>query len=232
MPNPPDIRILSIDTATRRGSVALQAGSDTAAELRLSSLETHSARLLRSIEYLLEATGWAMGDLGLVASGIGPGSFTGIRIGVSTGMGLAQTLRIPFVGISAFDSLSARFSFLDRPLGIVLDAQRGQVYFGEYDYPLGRPKCVVAPSLWEPEELARRLARRRVYLVGDGLYRVAQVASGGVEWPRVAESELFLARDIARLALKRTRAWRRDSFVSAEPLYIRPPDALKPKARA
>ncbi len=93
MANSPTLKVLSIDTATRRGSVALHAGADLAAELRLSSFETHSARLLRSVEYLLDVAGWTAHDLGLVAAGIGPGSFTGIRIGVSTALGLAQSLR-------------------------------------------------------------------------------------------------------------------------------------------
>jgi tRNA threonylcarbamoyladenosine biosynthesis protein TsaB len=231
MPNSPDLRVLSVDTCTRRGSVALQSGAETAAELRLSSLETHSARLLRSIEFLLEAAGWTMGDLGLIAAGIGPGSFTGIRIGVSTAMGLAQTLKIPFAGISAFDGLAARFSFLEDPLGIVLDAQRGQVYFGQYEFESGRANCTLRPSLLDPDVLVRRLARRRIYLAGDGLDRLHTLISGRTSWPRVADAEPFLACDIGRLALKRPRSWRRGDFIAAEPLYIRPPDAVKPKPR-
>lgn len=231
MPNSPILRALSIDTCTRRGSVALHEGPDTAAELRLSSLETHSARLLRSIEFLLEATGWAMGDLGLIAAGIGPGSFTGIRIGVSTAIGLAQTLKIPFAGISAFDALAARLAFLDSLVGIVLDAQRGQVYFGEYQNKGGKAKCTVRPSLWEPDTLIRRVARRRIYLAGDGIDRLRELLPRGASWPRIADAQPFLARDIGRVALKRPKSWRRGDFVAAEPLYIRPPDALKPKPR-
>lgn len=230
MPNPPTIKVLSMDTATRRGSVALQAGAEIAAELRLSSFETHSARLLKTVEYLLDVAGWTPRDLGLIAAGLGPGSFTGIRIGVSTAMGLAQTLGIPFAGISGFDSLAARFAFLAAPLGVVLDAQRAQVYFAEYDYASGRPKCVVQPSLWDPAQLEPCLRHRRIYLVGDGIGRLGFPANGK-GWPRVADAEPFLARDIGRLALSRKRSWRSGSFVAAEPLYIRPPDATKARPR-
>src|SRR5262245_54040453 len=71
------LKILALDTSTARGSVALLDDRSVAAEFRLHSLETHSARLLRSIDFLLSSAGWQLSDLDLVASGIGPGSFTG-----------------------------------------------------------------------------------------------------------------------------------------------------------
>ena len=80
MPQKQALKILSMDTSTRRGSVALLDGEEVIGELRLASIETHSARLLKSIDFLLETAGWRLGDLNLVAAGIGPGSFTGIRI--------------------------------------------------------------------------------------------------------------------------------------------------------
>ena len=221
------MKILALDTSTSRGSVGLLSGNEIAAELRVSSLETHSARLLRSIEFLLQTAGWVLRDLHLIAACIGPGSFTGIRIGVSTALGLAQTLRLPFAPVSAFEALASRYTFLQQNLGVVLDAQRAQVYFAEYELSGAGLHCVRRPALWDPLELAGRIRKRHLYLVGDGTEYVLESARRAGSWPRVIESDLFLAGDIGRVGLARKRTWRRGEFLSAEPMYIRPPDAVK-----
>jgi tRNA threonylcarbamoyladenosine biosynthesis protein TsaB len=231
MPVKPPVKVLAIDTSTRRGSVALLAGPEVAGELRLASPETHSARLLRSVEFLLQMTGWELGDLNLIAAGIGPGSFTGIRIGVSTALGLAQTLRLPFAGVSGLDALAAPARWLQEPVGVVVDAQRSQVYFAEYRRGGKSPRGFEIPALWNPEQLARRLKNRRLYLVGDGAPRVLEflrISAGG--WPRRIEVDLFIASGVGRLALESRRSWRRGDFLRAEPLYIRSPDALRPRS--
>jgi len=89
-------RILAFDTSSVRGSIALLEGTALRAELKLCRLQNHSTNLIRSIDFLLNGLGWTLEELDLVASGIGPGSFTGIRIGISTGLGIAQSLSIPF----------------------------------------------------------------------------------------------------------------------------------------
>jgi tRNA threonylcarbamoyladenosine biosynthesis protein TsaB len=231
MPEKPPLKVLAIDTSSRRGSVALLAGPEVAGELRLASPETHSARLLRSIEFLLQMTGWAAADLNLIAAGIGPGSFTGIRIGVSTALGLAQTLHLPFAGISGLDALAAQARTLHECIGVVVDAQRSQVYFAEYRRFGKLPRSLEKPGLWNPEQLARRLRKRRMYLVGDGVTRVLDpmsVSAGG--WPRRIDVDLFLASGVGRLALESRRSWHGGDFLRAEPLYIRPPDALRSRS--
>ncbi|MBM3791217.1 MAG: tRNA (adenosine(37)-N6)-threonylcarbamoyltransferase complex dimerization subunit type 1 TsaB, partial [Acidobacteria bacterium] len=132
MPADMPIRILALDTATPHGSVALLEGREVCAELRLFSLETHSQRLLGTIEYLLQVTGWGLDEVGLVAAGIGPGSFTGIRIGVATALGLAQGKGIPFAAVSGMDATAHGAATTDGRLGVVIDARRSQVYYAEY----------------------------------------------------------------------------------------------------
>ncbi|NWG12203.1 MAG: tRNA (adenosine(37)-N6)-threonylcarbamoyltransferase complex dimerization subunit type 1 TsaB [Acidobacteria bacterium] len=226
------IKVLSLDTSTSRGSCALLVGREVVAELRLLSLETHSARLLKSIEFLMAGVGWRLTDLGLVAAGIGPGSFTGIRIGVSTGLGLAQVLSLPLAGISGLDALAHRDGLPEGRLGIVMDAQRSQLYYAEYLRTSGRIRMQRAPSLWNPEEWRRQVKCRGLFLAGDGIMRY-RTELGGSEtgWPRYVHTELFLAGDIGKLALARRRCWKRGEFLQAEPLYIRPPDAMRSRER-
>ena len=228
--NVPDslAKVLSIDTSTARGSCALLQGREVIAELRLLSLETHSVRLLRSIEFLLAAAGWQLTDLGLVAAGIGPGSFTGIRIGVSTGLGLAQVLSLPFAAISGPDALAHRDGLPDGRLGVVMDAQRSQIYYAEYLRVSRRVRRERFPFLCHPDDWRRQVNRRGLFVVGDAISRY-RTELGGSEtgWPRYIDTDLFLAGDIGKLALARRRYWRRGEFIQAEPLYIRPPDARR-----
>jgi tRNA threonylcarbamoyladenosine biosynthesis protein TsaB len=225
---PANLRVLAVDTSTARGSVCLLEGGDLAAELRLHSLETHSARLLRSIDFLLGSVGWELAGTGLVAAAIGPGSFTGIRIGVSTALGLAQVLSLPFAGISGLDAMASQIGLPDGRIGVVMDAQRSQVYYGEYRRSLHSLRRCGRPILCGPEELRKRLNPQNLYLVGDGVLRYRrELGASGDGWPRLVETDLFLSASVARLALARRRWWRRGEYLQSEPLYIRPPDAKR-----
>ncbi len=232
---PPDksIRVLSIDTSSSRGSVALMRAAELVAELRLLSQETHSGRLLNSVEFLLSLSGWYLRDVQLIAVGIGPGSFTGIRIGVSTALGLAQTLSCPMAAVSGLEALAHESAFVKGRIGIVMDAQRSQVYYAEYlAGATGRLRLVQKPGVWFPRDLDRALGRRRLYVTGDGAERYWKelgMSESGLR--RFLKKDLFLAPGIARLALRRKRSWRRGEFLTAEPLYIRPPDALRKSGR-
>lgn len=225
------MRILSLDTSTVRGSVALLDGPVVRAELRLASMETHAARLLRSIEFLMGSAGWDLSDLELIAAGIGPGSFTGIRIGLSTALGLAQTLKIPFAGVSGLDALAYSHINMEKRIGIVLDAQRRQVYYAEYTSQKGGIKSVGAPGLWFPEQLKVRLAGRHIRLIGDGAQKYASELGLASRVREVVDPAPFLAGPVGRLAFVRRRSWRLKEFYTCEPLYIRPPDARKPNVR-
>jgi len=212
--------------------VALLEGRELVAELRLLSLETHSARLLGSIEFLLKSAGWELGDLGLIAAGIGPGSFTGIRIGVATAIGLAQTLKIPFLGISGLDALARQLPNTEGKIGVVMDAQRGQVYYAEYRCCRGKVARLGKPALLNPLALSNKLRRSHICVLGDGALRYTrELEIPKTGWPRLANVDLFLAAALGRLALERKQFWRCGEFIAAEPLYIRPPDAQKRKVK-
>lgn len=224
------MKVLALDTASVRGSVALLEGPEIAAQMQLLSLETHSARLLSSLDFLMKSAAWSLGDIGLVVAGMGPGSFTGIRIGVSTAVGLARTLSIPFAGVSGLDACAHLLRDHDGRIAVVLDAQRAQVYYAEYSCRHGRIKRAGKPALLAPGDLqfGGRSARR--FLIGDGAVRyAAELGINADGWPRLVEADLFLAASMGRLALARKRSWRCGESICPRPLYIRPPDAQKRK---
>jgi tRNA threonylcarbamoyladenosine biosynthesis protein TsaB len=232
MPVNAELKILSFDTSSVRGSVALLEGADTRAELRLHSLQTHSALLLSSVDFLLGRIGWKLADLNLVAAGMGPGSFTGIRIGVATALGLAQSLSIPFAGVSGLDAMVHQYTFPDGRIGALLDAHRSQVYFGEYVSRNGRIRRAGESRLLYVSDLEQELADRHLYIVGDlAACRPSGPGRKVSGWPRPVFVDLFLAAGIGRLAFSRKQTWRSGDSMFAEPTYIRPPDALAKKGR-
>jgi tRNA threonylcarbamoyladenosine biosynthesis protein TsaB len=235
------MKILALDTSSPRGSIALLEDDELTAELRLTSSDTHSARLLSGVEYLLSAAGWKLEECGLIAAGIGPGSFTGIRIGVATALGLAQSIGCALAPVSGLDALASAVARLlaepDREgpaIAIAMDASRGQIYYAEYRVRRGRLHAAVRPSLRSPDLARATMGNRRMLVAGDGAVCYAAelgIARGGGR-RRLVSLDLFLACPVGRLALSRKRSWVRGEYLAAEPLYIRPPDALVKRARA
>ena len=231
MPRTESRKILAFDTSSSHGSIALLSGSEIQAELKLRRLQNHSANLIRSIHFLLGSLNWNLGDLDLIATGIGPGSFTGIRIGIATGIGMAQSLSLPFVGISGLEALGFQSSSVEGSIVVLLNAHREQIYYAEYQNDKGRMKVSRKPSLIFISELPLLLKKRKVYLTGDTeLYPVEEFKKTINAWPRVLKTEPFLAAAIGHRALTVKRRWKSGQFIQWEPLYIRPPDAIKNKS--
>jgi len=226
-------KILAFDTSSNRGSVALLQGASLCAELRSNTDAGHSALLLDAVYFLLGRAGWRLKDLTLVAVGSGPGSFTGIRIGVATGLGLAQSLGIPFVGVSGLDVLAHRAvdERADRAgrICVLLDARRNQFYFAEYEREKGKLRRIGKPALLDAADVKNH-TKDAHWITGD--LNEEQEHAIKESFPRRAHwvpVDLFLAEGIGRLGHKRKRYWRYGDFLTAEPLYIRPPDAVKNK---
>ncbi len=165
--------ILSIETATNCCSIALTSGgfSDGSLRgmLRFDSGVSHSRKLLDSIDWLLKTLEMTPADLGAIAVGTGPGSFTGLRIGMATAKGLAHGTSLPLIGISSLDSAAVSV-FSERLICVVMDARKKEVYCCFYRC---RPGQVAArcsePMVIEPERLAEEIDEP-VTMAGDGLH--------------------------------------------------------------
>jgi tRNA A37 threonylcarbamoyladenosine modification protein TsaB len=142
----------------------------------------------------------------------------------------ARSLAIPFAEISGLDALAYQVSFLNGRIGVVLDAHRSQAYYAEYIGTEGKIRMVQKSSLMDISALEHHLRDRHLYLVGDiGICRLEKSKIASSRWPRLVSTDLFLAVAIGRLALARKRQWRSGESVISEPVYVRPPDALKKK---
>ncbi len=136
--------ILALDTTSEHGSVAVRSNSQTAAEVTIHSPEGFGHLIFPAIGEALDKAGLDLTAVDCLAAASGPGSFTGVRVGLSTVKGLAEALGKPAVGASNLQALS---SFGKNPLrAVVLDARRGDVYSAVYDAQLNR----VAPETVSP----------------------------------------------------------------------------------
>ena len=120
--------VLGVDTSTMTGSVALIDGERLLGEITLNIKETHESRLMRTIDLLFNNTKMTPAEVDLYTIGVGPGSFTGLRIGIATVKALAQSSDKPLVGVSSLLALAYNFLNAESFLCPLLDARKGEVY--------------------------------------------------------------------------------------------------------
>jgi tRNA threonylcarbamoyladenosine biosynthesis protein TsaB len=164
--------ILAMDTASSCSSVALTRGSVTGgqvvASLSLNSSVTHSRRLLSAVDWLLVETGTGWQDVAGLAVSLGPGSFTGLRIGMATVKGLATAIDKPLLGVSTLDALALNCTG-ERLICAVLDARKKEVYTCFYRLDLlGVPRRYGAIRVVSPQRLAADI-NQPVLFVGDAV---------------------------------------------------------------
>ena len=167
-------RILSIETSTSICSVAIHEQGELLALAEIKEPGAHAEKLLLLVDELFEKSGLSFGDLDAVAVSQGPGSYTGLRIGVSTAKGIAYALEIPLIGINTLQAMAASQSVAPGDYVVaVLDARRKEVYtqtFGDSLQELSPIEAVVL----EEGVFGSILEKGRVYFVGDGVEKVKE----------------------------------------------------------
>ena len=164
------MKILALDSSAVVGSVALCEDTRMVAHYTLNTGNTHSQTLLPMIESVLGSAEWEIDDLDLLAVSQGPGSFTGVRIGIATVKGLAFGKNIPCAGVSTLEALAYNLRYFDGIICPVMNARRAQVYnalFACKDGVLTRLCPDRAISIAELDEQLSAM-EQPIYLVGDG----------------------------------------------------------------
>jgi tRNA threonylcarbamoyladenosine biosynthesis protein TsaB len=173
------VNIVAIESATETVGVAVRSESGIQAVFTAEGRRRHVETLAPALEHLLVQVGLAVTDVDVVAVDLGPGLFTGLRVGVAAAKGLAQALGIGIVGISSLDILTGAAMQLGLRGHILaaVDARRGEVFATVTDID-SHGQEILAPGLFAPEELAmalRELEGVPVRGVGDGVQRYAEV---------------------------------------------------------
>ncbi len=169
---------IGIDSSTEVGAIGLINDEELLAEINISLYRRHSKRLLPNIKYMLEETGFNIKDLEGIAVTVGPGSFTGLRIGLSTVKAFAQFLNIPIIGLSTLDVLAYNLHHLQAWLVPVIDARRNRVYTSLYrggnrDIKASKEwderAITVAQLLIELKKVSSISDINKFYLLGNGV---------------------------------------------------------------
>jgi tRNA threonylcarbamoyladenosine biosynthesis protein TsaB len=222
------VKILALDTATSVGSIALVDGPLIKAQHTLNISATHNQRLLPGIDRILMESGWVLNDLDALAVSLGPGSFTGLRIGLSVAKGLAWATGKPLAGVPTLDALAANVPLVPYLICPVLDARKGELYTAIYRR--GNEQMVERLSPYQaikPDELVE-LIKEKTVLVGDGLVRYGDYLSERLD-DRMLQAPPHLnivhAVSVAWLAEHRLRAGLEEDVSGCTPLYVRPSEA-------
>lgn len=221
------VKLLTIQTATPAGSVALTHGERLLGELHLDVRRTHGSWLLPAIGQLLGAAGLDAAELDAFAVTIGPGSFTGLRVGLATAKGLAIATGRPLVGVSTLQALAMQAPHAALPVCALLDARKGEVYAGLFRQDAGLPEPLAAETVAAPERVLAGLSGPTLF-VGDGaaayrplilrhLGEAARFLPAAYDPPRAAHAAVLAARCFAAGAAVPPAA--------LNPLYLRPSEA-------
>ncbi len=160
------MRVLAIDTVTEMCSVALSVDGENIEQHELA-VNRHSGIVLGMVEGLLAQAGIGLGELDLVINDVGPGSFTGIRIGMGVAQGLAYGAELPLLGVDSLASLAqGALAQSEGDIFAAIDARMGQIYHGRFRVDQGVLTCVNGLHLCHPEALEERDGS--VYAVGSG----------------------------------------------------------------
>lgn len=221
--------IIGITTATQQVSVAIGGHEGVLGQFEVSRGRRHAETLVPAIEFLCRQTDIEMNEFGAIAVDIGPGLFTGLRVGLAAGKAIAQALRVPMIGISSLDLLAFPLRYADRTIAAVVDARKGEVFYAFYRPVPGGIQRVTEPRVGTSDDLAADIMARgqNVICVGDGALRYRDDIDG--EGLHCEFAEQFLAYPSAAplVQLAHARALREDwvNPRDIQPLYLRAPDA-------
>ena len=220
--------VLAIETAGLCSSIALVSPNHCLGELSISTKGTHSKRLLNSVNWLMEQAGIDWPEIDAFAISLGPGSFTGLRIGLSTVKGLCMATDKPLVGVSSLDGLACQFPSFPQQICPLIDARKKEVYMAFYrNSKQGQLERIIDYQAITPEKLPE-LINEPTLLVGDGakLYQELLKKELG-ELVSFAPAELHFARaaSIGFLALDQLQKREFIEAATAVPIYVRASDA-------
>ena len=224
--------LLALDTSTAQVSVAFGDGGRVLGSVQLAGGRRHAEQLAPAIQYLRDQCGVTLDHLAAIAVDVGPGLFTGLRVGVTTAKVMAQALRIPVVGVPSLDLVAYPLRHSERSIVAVLDARRREVFAARYQPVPGGVQRVSDYAVHDPAELVADLVAdvaefpHGILLAGDGVARFPEVFAA-LEHAEVAGPEFSSPSVAALVALATARAEREEFEPPGElrPLYLRQSDA-------
>lgn len=217
--------ILGIETSTPQASVAIGSEQGVVASALVARGASYNEFLLPAIRFCLESSSLGYRNIGGVAVSLGPGLFTGMRVGVATAKALAQALSVPIVGMASLDLVAYEVRYSPKTICAVLDARRNQVFHAFYRSSPGGIQRMSEYRVETPERLAIGLQSRpeEVLLVGNGALLYGDIFQGAGPIVEVGTMGHAFPNAGALVELSLPRMFREDfdSLYDIKPLYLR-----------
>ena len=216
------MKILGIDTTTKRLCLGLYVDGKFY-EYSLQVGRSLSALLVPVIQRVICAVRLKIADIDYFACGLGPGSFTGMRIGLATIKGLSVVKNKPVIGISTLDILAKNAQVKDRLIVTALDARRSLIYCSSYKYEQGSLKRKSAYSLLSLDELVKKFPRKAVVL-GDAVALYGDALLTRIKNATVLDKDYWSpqAHNLMELAVAKIKAKQFSSVLTVKPIYLYP----------
>jgi tRNA threonylcarbamoyladenosine biosynthesis protein TsaB len=220
--------ILGIESATSQVGCAIGGHEGVIASAHSLRGRRHAETITPQIDFIRRQANIDLSEIGVVAVDLGPGLYTGLRVGIATAMATAYALEVPMIGVPSLDLLAFPVRFSPRLIVAVIDARRDEVFHACYRHVPGGIQRVTEPGVSSPDDLASEILASgdECLLVGDGALRYRE-SFDGLSKVDIAEQGLAYPNAGSLVQLAHARALR-EEFVKPweiEPLYMRQPDA-------
>ncbi len=222
------MKVLALETATLAGSIALvDQNKGLIGEVKLNIKVAHAERLTASLEWLLNASRVSIKDIDAFAISIGPGSFTGLRIGLSTAKGLSYATEKPIVPVPTLDALARTLPFCSHYICPMLDARKNEVYTGLYKWEDNVCKKIISEIAIGPGDFLREIDKQTVFL-GDGVKTYKSLIEDTLQTNAhfaPASNMAPSASSVAEIAVEKLKQGITTDPVNLIPFYIRKSEA-------
>ncbi|MDD3995905.1 MAG: tRNA (adenosine(37)-N6)-threonylcarbamoyltransferase complex dimerization subunit type 1 TsaB [Bacilli bacterium] len=229
------MRLLMVDTATIVASAAVIEEEKLVGEVIINHQKKHSEKLLPAIDHLFTDAGLDVSEMDAFGIVCGPGSFTGLRIGMATVKGFAQALNKPVVGVSTLEALAYNLPYAQGIICPILDAQRDQVYTGVYQFINGCFETLLPDTVLSIDALIRHLSEITdgpIHVLGDGVPKYFETISEELDaFKAPPHIRMNRASSAAWLALRKLQKGQVQDYKTIEPMYIRPSYAEEQKKK-
>ena len=221
--------ILSLDTTSKSASISVAKGEEIQLEYNFATRDELSVSLIPSLEFVLNSSGLKLGDIDVFGIGVGPGLFTGIRVGLATLKGLLLAEPKPVVPVVTLEALAYKYIEPDFTTVSLIDARRNQVYMAAYHFSRDHKQMeqIIAPELLSVHQLKERLRPLDNFnFVGSGAEVHKTFIKENFKHSKVCQRSFFLASEICKIAYHNylKKGYIRD-LQQLKPIYLRKPDA-------
>ena len=221
------MKILAVDTSSEICSVAILENDNVIVENSLNDGKTHSENLMTIMENTLEENKIKLSDIDLIACSVGPGSFTGIRIGVSSIKAIAEVLDVPVAAVTSLETLAKNVEAKGVTIVSLIDAKNDQVYAGIFDDEYNKKEEYIADSIYTVIERVKEYDN--VIFVGNAAIKYKELLDSNFENVVVADNNLQSASSVGKIGYKKHKEKDLTSADTIMPMYLRKSQAERMK---